>query len=187
MFLPISSYASESNLFEYTKSINKSDLNVGTEFSQVSSAKSSLSGFGINVRYLNSFSKNWSLGVGLSQAFSIAGQGSVLYTGLSAQGHYAILGYFQSYSELIKYNGETIAKIQSKQSDTLAVGISIDQLLLNSSTQVIPATGVSFRASYSTQLFGFYVKPEVSFGQLSAQQNESLSVIKLLLLASFPI
>ncbi len=167
----------------------KNSLSAGVELSQLSSSRSSLQGMGFALRFSHALASKTSLSVSLSQHLGTGSSSStsVLYSSFSGQIHYAITGRFDQEEEKIMVNEkEVFRRLQGQQTGWI-VGLSLDQLFLNGESNVVPATGLSILGGYQTQLWGFDIKPELGYGQLTAKENESLTILRFGLRIGFSL
>lgn len=166
----------------------KNFLSIGPEISSISGGEEGLQGFGAAIQYSHAFDDDWGAGITLSQHFNGGGgTGTVLYSGLSAKATYAIFGSLKGTNQSVRYKGRPILTTNRLVSNVLTVGLSIDQLFLNGTDQVYPATGAVLSTSYQTELFGTRIKPSLGFGNLTGPRDEGLSIIKVGILFNFSI
>ena len=171
--------------FRFENTITKNFIKVGPEVSMLSSPTSSLQGMGFNLKLLHAFRSKWAFAIGLSQSYSVENPGSVLFSSFTGQIQYAVFGQLQGANQTIYYENSPMVKVSQGHQNNFNVGASVEQLFLNASDSIVPATGFSLFANYSTQLWGFNIEPEIGFGQLNSRNNQSLQLIKALLMISF--
>jgi hypothetical protein len=78
--------------------------------------------------------------------------GGYFYSGLSGFLRYSIIGDLTTVHQVTTYNGSRIAEHSVSKGDRLAVGVGLEQLLINGTQSVYLAVGPSVSISYSFQV-----------------------------------
>ena len=149
--------------------VRKSTLSVGLEYASLQTSVP-LSGYGLTLGFSYALSRNWELGAMLSQIFDSKGF-SYLYTGLGASVKYSVFGSFLSGSHEVSSLLGPVVKETQTQEKIVAIGIGAEQLLINGSTQVYPASGITVQASYHFPVFAKWWVLGVRAGSFSAAQK----------------
>lgn len=151
----------------------------GFEYAQLTTSIESLSGYGLQIGYRYVLTHRWCVDASLSQIYgSGAGAGfSALYSGINASVRYAPFTEFSQRRREVLYEGRRVFEETSENNRSLAVGLQMNQLLLNGTTSVYNATGLGLVVSYDMTLWSYHVRPELRYGSLSANNEDMTAVI----------
>ncbi|MGE3388339.1 MAG: hypothetical protein AB7K41_16560, partial [Bdellovibrionales bacterium] len=120
----------------------------------------------------------WAVDASLAQIYgSGSGSGlSALYSALNASVRYAPFAEFSQEKMAVLFEGKKFFEESSENNKTLAVGVQMNQLLLNGTSSVYNATGLGLVLSYDFRLWGYRVRPEARYGMLSANNSDMTAI-----------
>ena len=159
-------------ILENRKEVQRGYLYIGGEIANLVSEESTLQGAGFKAGFVYGMSNKLGLSLSLAQIYGQSeetGSVTILYTGMSGAVNYALLGTFVSEEQNYLINGRRVVKKTRSKKNALALGITVDQLMLNGESQTFPATGLGLQTSYEFELFDFLFRPELRYSMLTAR------------------
>lgn len=166
------------NFFERNSDLKtkhgKAELAFGVEIAQIQPASGAVlvglgPRFGVDYDFGNNFSFNPSVALVTTGA-------TFIYSGLNGSIRYTINGSLSTRHQVLTSNGVPIITQTVSSANRLSIGLGIEQLFLNGSQSVYPASGISASVAYATRLLGQRVEINGRLSQLSANQR-NLSAI----------
>ncbi len=162
--------ASDLGLYSKT-AINKSQILMGLELSTLDISSTQVYGLGARFGFEFALDPRWSILPSLALVASTAGNTSLLYTGLGAELRYSVFGTYQSSRSDI-YSHEKLLKSElSLPTQRLSLALGLDQLFLNGTSQIYPASGITIGAMFSFQAFSNWFEVSLKKSLLRAQDK----------------
>jgi hypothetical protein len=157
----------------YGRDVTRSQISLGGEVAQLSSATASVVGVGPRVGFTYGLTDNWSFGANLDFAFGATGTpGAFLYSGLNGAIHYSIFGSgLLSTKHIRKSDGTDVITIIPSAKRQLAAMIGLEQLFLNGTTSIYPAVGYLVGGSYTFEYFNREFQVDFRYTSLMANNN----------------
>ncbi len=151
-------------------STTKSFLTASGEAAQFTLDEGQISGSGLKVDFMNSFSDKIALAVYLASAINTAGGAS--FTGIGGYTYYNIFGECCATIRTVAVDGKPMVTETSLRGQNLQVGLGLDQFFLNGSKSVYSASGLGLSVIYQFPLFNYNFKTEARHSQMTAGQNK---------------
>ncbi len=148
---------------------NKSQILIGAEVTSMTISSTQIFGAGARFGFEFALSPRFSILPTLSLVVSGSGNGSLLYTGIGAEVRYSFFGSYQSIHTDVFSHGKLIASELGLPSNRLSLAAGIDQLLLNGTNQIYPASGITGGIGYSFPIFSSWFEVSAKEGFYEAQ------------------
>lgn len=145
---------------------------VGTEISSLQTKSSTLTGYGARLGLNYSFTEKIGVGFYLGQVYGNGELGfSSLYTNLTASGHYAIQGSLIDTSKTVYVGYRKMVVRHAAKAPVWDVSFGAEQMLLNGTAQVFPATGFAIGTGKDFKIWDHWWKLSGRFSQLVSQST----------------
>ncbi len=139
---------------EATESVTR--FRVSTVMSRFAVNNSSFIGYGPEFGIERSLAPKWLVTGGIGQAYSAKEQFRSLYTSLDVGIFYSLTGKFTQLNKIWRDHGYAVGKFSEYRTGGLRVGIETQQYYFNTSTGLIPFSGIAGKMNYELGLNGPY-------------------------------
>ena len=160
--------ALQTEAFTTTKVIHRFTFNFGTEISQLQFRGGSLQGYGFNLGTDFALTDKIALGPAMGMVYDLTQFQGFLYSRFSGYAKYALTGHNYIADSTLSFKGASLMQKTTKPGQRLVLGVGADQLFLNGSKNIYPATGPSAMCGYSFVALGLWLDVSVSYGVLTA-------------------
>jgi hypothetical protein len=165
----------EAKFIEYQQSEKRNLVNLGLSIASIQLANGSLQGFGPTLGFEYLVLPNWSIYPSLTLALDVSSQ-SYLYSGFNGTLRYSLFGSAVEKTDTIIQNKWPVVRTQTVKSQRMTANFGIEQLFLNGTRAVYPATGLSLGASYMTPLFGAWTEWTIRGASLNASGQSATAI-----------
>jgi len=163
-------------VIQSSESVSRFLFYAGVLYAQASSPTGSLSGEGVNVRASYLPSDKFDLSLGFTQALTVAGSPTSLFSGFTSDISYSILGSQRELENTIIVDGHPAVFEKKARTWSLNAGLGFDQYWFNGSSNVYPASGLALSVSSSLPLWGIWIRPEFRVDRLTTGFSQSVTV-----------
>lgn len=165
------------NLIDYNEKVKKTQISIGSEFSTLSTDEGTLSGYGARLGLNYNLTPKYSIGFFLGQAYNLSSIGlSSIYTNFTASFHYALQGSLLKQTNIISVGNKKILSEASSKTSIWDLHFGVEQILLNGTSQIFPATGVSIGSGKDFYFWKQWWKVSGRFSHLVAKSTNVSAV-----------